>query len=116
MHAPPILRDAAIEQCMHYIDGLVGQFVGFDNTLVAHHLHDESTLRLVVPFLHADFASIDRPISAQRIKQSAFEDREKCFGVHAAREPAVWSTMAWYALVASEKLLAIKRHSSIGRF
>lgn len=63
VHAPPVFRRVAIEQCMHDVHGFICELVGLDDTLVADHLDDESTLRLGFPLLHTDFTAIDRTIT-----------------------------------------------------
>jgi hypothetical protein len=48
---------------MHNVHGLVGQLVGFSDSLVAHHLDDESAVGFVVLILKADFTALDCTIS-----------------------------------------------------
>jgi len=76
VHAPLVFGDAAIEERVHDIDSLVSELVGFDDALIAHHLHNEPTLRLVVPLLHADLTAIYCAVASKRIVQSTLEDGE----------------------------------------
>jgi len=92
---------------VHNVDSFIREFVGLDDALVAHHLDDESTLCLVLPLLHANFTAIDCAVAPQWVIQTAFEDGQECFCVHAAGKAAVRSAMGWHALVVGEKLPAI---------
>ena len=116
VHRPPVFRYRPIKQRVHDVHGFVGELVRLDDTLVAHHLENEATLRLILSFLHAHFTAVYRAISSHWIVQTPFEDGQKRFGVHAAREATLRSTMAWDTLIAGEELPAVQCDSGIRRF
>ena len=63
VHAPPILRHAAVEERMHDVDSLVSQLICLSDTLIADHLDDEPAIGFVVLVLQIDFAAFDCSIS-----------------------------------------------------
>jgi hypothetical protein len=75
--------------------------------LVAHHLDDEAALGLIWPVLHADFTAVDGTVSSQWIVESAFEDGEESFGVHATSESPIGAAIAGYTFIVDEELLGI---------
>lgn len=64
VHAPSVLCYAAVEERMHDVYGLVGQFVCLCDPLVAHHLNDEPAIGFIILILQTDFTALNRSIPA----------------------------------------------------
>lgn len=92
----PALRSCSlVEQCMHYFNGLVGQFVRLGHaclrqyelhditrylivTVLAQHPDDEPTFCLIWLILEADFTTLNCAFTTSAFASSTLEDRLQC--------------------------------------